>query len=75
VEIGDTGTGIPEVIRQRIFEPFFTTREVGRGTGQGLPIAHAIVVEKHRGTLTFESEMGVGTTFRVRLPGLGANPA
>jgi len=75
VEIGDTGTGIPELIRQRIFEPFFTTREVGHGTGQGLPIAHAIVVEKHRGTLTFESEMGVGTTFRVRLPGLGADPA
>lgn len=75
VEIGDTGTGIPEVIRQRIFEPFFTTREVGRGTGQGLPIARAIVVDKHRGTLTFESEMGVGTTFRVRLPVLGADPA
>jgi len=68
VEIGDTGTGIPEGIRQRIFEPFFTTREVGRGTGQGLPIARAVVVDKHKGTITFESEVGVGTTFRVRLP-------
>jgi PAS domain S-box-containing protein len=75
VEIGDTGTGIPEVIRHRIFEPFFTTREVGSGTGQGLPIARAIVVDKHRGTLTFESEMGTGTTFRVRLPALGAELA
>lgn len=75
IEIADTGAGIPEAIRHRIFEPFFTTREVGRGTGQGLPIARAIVVEKHRGTLTFESEVGAGTTFRVRLPVLGAGPA
>jgi len=72
VEIGDTGTGIPEGIRQRIFEPFFTTREVGSGTGQGLPIARAVVVDKHKGTITFDTEVGVGTTFRVRLPVDGA---
>jgi signal transduction histidine kinase len=68
VEIRDTGCGIPEAIRDRVFEPFFTTKEVGRGTGQGLAIARSIVTEKHGGTLTFESKLGVGTTFFIRLP-------
>lgn len=68
VTITDDGCGIPEAARSRIFEPFFTTKEVGRGTGQGLALARAIVVDKHRGELTFDSELGVGTTFRVRLP-------
>lgn len=68
ISIADTGCGIPENIRDKIFEPFFTTKEVGRGTGQGLTIARAIVVDKHRGSLTFESEVGRGTTFFVRLP-------
>jgi PAS domain S-box-containing protein len=68
VRVSDTGGGIPESIRHRIFEPFFTTKEVGRGTGQGLAIARAVVVEKHSGTLTFETEVGVGTTFSVRIP-------
>jgi PAS domain S-box-containing protein len=68
VKVSDTGGGIPEAIRHRIFEPFFTTKEVGRGTGQGLAIARAVVVEKHSGTLTFETEVGVGTTFSVRIP-------
>jgi PAS domain S-box-containing protein len=64
----DTGTGIPERVRDRIFDPFFTTKEVGRGTGQGLAIARNTVVERHGGTLHFETEMGKGTTFFVRLP-------
>ena len=68
IKVSDTGGGIPEGIRHRIFEPFFTTKEVGRGTGQGLAIARAVVVEKHGGTLTFETEVGVGTTFSVRIP-------
>lgn len=68
ISISDTGCGIAANIRDKIFEPFFTTKEVGRGTGQGLTIARSIVVEKHRGSLTFETEVGRGTTFHVRLP-------
>ena len=68
IDIADSGAGIPERIRQRIFEPFFTTKEVGKGTGQGLAIARSIVVTKHSGTLSFESEIGKGTTFTIRLP-------
>jgi PAS domain S-box-containing protein len=68
VRIADTGTGIPEAVRSRIFEPFFTTKEVGKGTGQGLAIAYDIVVTKHKGDLTFETQIGQGTTFIVRLP-------
>jgi signal transduction histidine kinase len=67
VRICDTGTGIPEAVRGRIFTPFFTTKEIGRGTGQGLAIAHTVVVTKHGGTLSFETEEGSGTTFIVRL--------
>jgi len=68
VTIADTGCGIPEGIRTRVFDPFFTTKEVGRGTGQGLAIARSVVVERHKGTLTFESEVGKGTTFYICLP-------
>jgi signal transduction histidine kinase len=68
IRIRDTGSGIPVGIRERIFDPFFTTKEVGRGTGQGLTISHDVIAEKHGGTLTFETEEGVGTTFIVRLP-------
>jgi PAS domain S-box-containing protein len=67
ISIADTGGGIPEAIRKRIFEPFFTTKEVGRGTGQGLSIAHN-AIKAHGGTLDFVTEMGKGTTFSVRLP-------
>jgi len=66
--IKDTGTGIPSKIRDKIFDPFFTTKDVGRGTGQGLPFARSIVVDKHGGELTFETEVGLGTAFLVRLP-------
>jgi signal transduction histidine kinase len=68
ISVTDTGTGIPKAMHERVFEPFFTTKAVGRGTGQGLSIARATVVEKHRGELWFETEEGVGTTFFVRLP-------
>ncbi len=63
IAIGDTGKGIPVEVRSRIFDPFFTTKEVGKGTGQGLAIARAVVVDKHGGTLHFETELGKGTTF------------
>jgi signal transduction histidine kinase len=68
IAIGDTGTGIPEAVREKVFDPFFTTKEVGRGTGQGLAIAHSVVVKKHGGTLRFKTECGKGTTFFIRLP-------
>jgi len=68
ISIADSGKGIPPEIRSRIFDPFFTTKEVGKGTGQGLAIARNVVVDKHQGTLHFETEMGKGTTFYIRLP-------
>lgn len=68
IRIADDGPGIPEAIRARVFDPFFTTKEVGVGTGQGLAIARSVIVEKHGGELRFESEVGRGTTFLVRLP-------
>lgn len=68
ISISDTGTGIPEAIRTRVFEPFFTTKEVGKGTGQGLALAHSVVVKKHRGRIWFETEMGRGSTFFIDLP-------
>jgi PAS domain S-box-containing protein len=67
IEVADTGCGIPPEIADRVFDPFFTTKEVGRGTGQGLALARA-VVDRHGGTITFDSRVGEGTTFRVRLP-------
>ena len=68
IRVEDTGTGIPASIRHKVFDHFFTTKGVGKGTGQGLAIAHAIVVHKHAGTIRFESEEGKGTTFIIRLP-------
>jgi len=68
VRVADDGAGIPACVADRVFEPFFTTKEVGEGTGQGLSISHAIVVDQHGGSLHFESIEGEGTTFVVRLP-------
>lgn len=68
IRIQDTGTGIKEDYRARIFDPFFTTKEVGKGTGQGLAIAHSIINEKHGGEITFETEVGKGTCFIIKLP-------
>jgi PAS domain S-box-containing protein len=68
IRVTDTGTGIPESARAHVFEPFFTTKQVGRGTGQGLSIAHAVIVKKHHGQIWFETATGQGTTFFVRLP-------
>lgn len=68
ISIADTGAGVPEEIRARIFEPFFTTKGTGKGTGQGLALAHNTIVARHKGMLWFESEVGKGTTFFIRLP-------
>jgi signal transduction histidine kinase len=68
ITIHDSGTGIPKEIQARIFEPFFTTKPVGKGTGQGLSLAHSTIVKRHRGQIWFESAPGEGTTFFIRLP-------
>ena len=68
IRIGDTGPGIPDKVKSRVFDLFFTTKDVGKGTGQGLAMAHSVIVKKHGGSLTFESEEGRGTTFIIRLP-------
>jgi signal transduction histidine kinase len=75
VAIADSGSGIPESARAKIFDPFFTTKEVGKGTGQGLAIARSVIVNKHGGTLRFETECGKGTTFFIRLPLKTIGPA
>jgi PAS domain S-box-containing protein len=68
IRIGDTGGGIPMQARTKIFDPFFTTKEIGKGTGQGLAIARSIIVDKHNGSIEFETVLGEGTTFIIRLP-------
>ena len=71
IVIADTGVGIEPDLRERIFDPFFTTKAVGRGTGQGLAISRSIVVDKHGGTLTVDSEVGRGTAFTISPPARG----
>jgi PAS domain S-box-containing protein len=75
IRIQDNGGGIPETIRTRIFDPFFTTKEIGKGTGQGLAIARSVVVDKHQGSIDIETEIGLGTTFIIRLPCDAVQPA
>ena len=73
IEIEDNGPGIPYEIRNRFFEPFFTTKEVGVGTGLGLSVSFFIVTKNHGGTIEFESSVGVGTRFIIRLPNRSDN--
>jgi PAS domain S-box-containing protein len=68
IHISDDGCGMPRHVQERIFDPFFTTKPVGKGTGQGLSIAHNVIVKKHRGLIAVNSEPGRGTTFTIRLP-------
>ncbi|SPF52373.1 putative Histidine kinase [Candidatus Desulfosporosinus infrequens] len=68
ITFSDTGKGIPRSIIHKIFDHFFTTKEVGKGTGQGLAIAHDIIVNKHHGSIEVNSEEGRGTSFTVTLP-------
>ncbi|SMF04170.1 PAS domain S-box protein [Desulfovibrio gilichinskyi] len=72
LKVSDTGTGMPKNVAKRAFDPFFTTKEVGKGTGQGLAIAHNVIVNMHNGVLDLETEEGIGTTFTVKLPLEGA---
>ena len=68
ISIADSGKGMPADVMDRIFDPFFTTKEVGKGTGQGLTIARSVIVDKHGGKLSVDSEVGRGTTFTISLP-------
>lgn len=68
IRVEDNGTGMAPEICGKVFEPFFTTRDVGEGMGQGLTVAHAIVVHQHAGAITFDTQPGQGTTFIVHLP-------
>ncbi len=67
IKVADSGCGVPKENMTKIFNPFFTTKEVGKGTGQGLSISYDIIVRKHGGTLSVESEVGKGTTFIIEL--------
>lgn len=68
IEVEDDGVGISPAHQQQLFQPFFTTKELGRGTGQGLALSRHIVVDTHRGALTFRSTPGQGSTFTARIP-------
>lgn len=68
IRIKDSGSGIAQENIERIFKPFFTTKSAGKGTGQGLAIAHSVIVEKHLGSIHVESNIGEGTTFIIRIP-------
>jgi two-component system NtrC family sensor kinase len=68
IVIRDDGPGMDESIRQRVFDPFFTTKEVGKGSGQGLSIAHAVIVTKHQGRIDLDTAPGEGTCFTLHLP-------
>lgn len=74
ITVADDGPGIAAAIQTRVFDPFFTTKSVGRGTGQGLAIVRS-VVERHGGSVRFETTPGAGTTFTIRVPFAGAPPA
>jgi signal transduction histidine kinase len=67
VRVQDNGKGIPKHVQSKIFDPFFTTKPVGKGTGLGLSISFDII-QKHKGSISFETEEGKGTTFIVKIP-------
>jgi signal transduction histidine kinase len=68
ISVADDGCGIPAELRDKIFDPFFTTKGIGEGSGQGLAIARAVVVDKHGGRIDVDSAVGRGTTFTLRIP-------
>ena len=68
IQVKDSGCGMTKQVREKIFDPFFTTKTIGRGTGQGLAIAHEVIVERHGGSISVDSEPGKGACFTIRLP-------
>ncbi len=68
MRIADNGLGMTQEVKRKLFDPFFTTKSVGQGTGLGLSISYQIVVEKHSGVLSCESELGKGTEFWIEIP-------
>jgi signal transduction histidine kinase len=75
IDVQDTGLGIAPEIADRVFDQFFTTKPVGKGTGQGLSLAHTLIHDRHGGTITFATVAGAGTTFTVRIPHRASNGA
>jgi len=67
ITIADTGSGIPPDNLDKLFDPFFSTKEVGQGTGLGLSVSYGIV-QRHRGTIRVQSELGKGSTFFIWIP-------
>jgi signal transduction histidine kinase len=68
ISIQDSGCGIEDNVIDRIFDPFFTTKDIGEGTGQGLFIAHTIIVKKHHGMISVKTEKNIGTIFTIQIP-------
>ena len=68
ISIADNGDGMTDEVKQRLYENFFTTKPAGQGTGLGMAITKDIIENKHKGTLTFDSEEGKGTTFHITIP-------
>jgi len=74
IRVEDTGSGVPESLRDKIFEPFFTTKGIGMGTGQGLAIVRSIVSDRLDGTVTLETEVGRGAAFVISVPAKTIDP-
>jgi len=68
ISIRDNGNGIPKSIRDKLFTPFFTTKPTGQGTGLGLSMSYDIIVQKHNGQISYETEEGRFTEFIILLP-------
>jgi hypothetical protein len=67
IVIRDNGSGMTDDTKKKLFEPFYTTKEVGKGVGLGMSIVYGII-ESHKGTISIESEVNIGTTFTIELP-------